>query len=127
MTKTGLQLLPPSDPDYIGSPDTTFGGSRNGLSALNWWTYISTYNYESQVDKVVRNLELAAYTYAELQKFPQDIWLAYTPLTLSIRFKKPNDEITHKYRLAVETMLEKGEVRSYIHLYVMGHVTKQIE
>ena len=125
MTKTGLQLLPPSDPDYIGSPDTTFGGSRNGLSALNWWTYISTYNYESQVDKVVRNLELAAYTHAELQKFPQDIWLAYTPLTLSIRFKKPNDEITHKYTLAVETMRVKDEVRSYIHLYVMGHVTQQ--
>jgi len=31
MTKTGLQLLPPSDPAYIGCPDTTFAGSRNGL------------------------------------------------------------------------------------------------
>ena len=124
MTKTGLQLLPPSDPDYIGSPDTTFAGSRNGLSALNWWTYISTYNYDSQVKKVVDGLELAAYTYAELQKFPQDIWLAYTPLTLSIRFKKPNDEITYKYTLAVETMWENNVQRSYIHLYIMGHVTK---
>ena len=126
MTKTGLQLLPPSDPEYVGSPDTTFAGSRNGLSALNWWTYISTYNYDSQVKKVVTCLALAAYTYEELNKFPQDIWLKYSPLTLSIRFKKPNDEITHKYTLAVETILEEGEERTYIHLYIMGHVTKEV-
>ena len=126
MTKTGLQLLPPSDPGYVGSPDTTFAGSRNGLSALNWWTYISTYNYDSQVKKIVNCLELAAYTYVELKRFPQDIWLEYSPLTLSIRFKKPNDEITHKYTLAVETILEEGEERTYIHLYIMGHVTKAL-
>ena len=126
MTKTGLQLLPPSDPEYVGSPDTTFAGSRNGLSALNWWTYISTYNYDSQVKKIVNCLELAAYTYVELKRFPQDIWLEYSPLTLSIRFKKPNDEITHKYTLAVETILEEDEERTYIHLYIMGHVTKAL-
>ena len=126
MTKTGLQLLPPSDPEYVGSPDTTFAGSRNGLSALNWWTYISTYNFDAQVKKVVHCLGLAAYTYAELSKFPQDIWLKYSPLTLSIRFKKPNDEITHKYTLAVETIPEDGEERTYIHIYLMGHVTKEL-
>ena len=126
MTKTGLQLLPPSDPEYVGSPDTTFAGSRNGLSALNWWTYISTYNYDAQVKKVVTCLALAAYTHRELEKFQQDIWLKYSPLTLSIRFKKPNDEITHKYTLAVETIPEDGEEHTYIHLYVMGHVTKEL-
>ena len=126
MTKTRYQLLPPSDPEYVGSPDTTFAGSRNGLSALNWWTYISTYNFDAQVRKVVHCLGLAAYTYAELSKFPQDIWLKYSPLTLSIRFKKPNDEITHKYTLAVETIPENGEERTYIHIYLMGHVTKEL-
>ena len=126
MTKTGLQLLPPSDPEYIGSPDTTFGGSRNGLSALNWWTYISTYNYDSQVNKVVNCLKLAAYTYEQLKKCPQDIWLEYSPLTLSVRFRKPNDEITYKYSLAVETIKEEGENRTYVHLYVMGHVTQEV-
>ena len=131
MTKTGLQLLPPSDPEYVGSPDTTFAGSRNGLSALNWWTYISTYNYESQVHKVVNCLKLANYLYVELKEIDKepdkDIWLEYSELTLSIRIKKPNDEITHKYSLAVETIPhdDDGE-RTYIHIYVMGHVTKEL-
>ena len=58
MTKTGLQLLPPTTPEYIGSPDTTFAGSRNGLSALLWWTYISDYNFESQVEKVINCLSM---------------------------------------------------------------------
>ena len=126
MTKTGLRLLPPSDPEVIGSPDTTFGGSRNGLSALNWWTFISTNNYDSEVNKVVNCLRLVAYTYEELKKFPQDIWLKYSPLTLSIRFKKPNDEITYKYSLAVETITEEGKKCKYVHMYVMSHVTKEL-
>ena len=125
MTKTGLQLLPPTDPSYIGSPDTTFGGSRDGLSCLNWWTYISTYNYDSQIEKVIHCLEMVRYTYNELStKITGDIWLVYTPLTLSIRFKKPNDKITFKYTLAVENILVNGEERSYVHIYMMGHVTK---
>ena len=126
MTKTGLQLLPPSDPAYIGSPDTTFGGSRNGLSCLNWWTYISTYNYDSQVEKVIYCLEMVAYTYKELSTkiTGRDIWLANTPLTLSIRFKKPNDKITHKYTLAVEKLRVNGKERTYVHMYMMNHVTK---
>ena len=126
MTKTGLRLLPPSDPEVIGSPDTTFGGSRNGLSALNWWTYISTNNYDSEVNKVVNCLRLVAHTYEELKKFPQDIWLKYSPLTLSIRFKKPNNKITYKYSLAVETITEEGKKCKYVHMYVMSHVTKEL-
>jgi len=130
MTKTGLQLLPPSDPDYICSPDTTFSGSRNGLSALNWWTYISTYNFDSQVEKVLHCFSMADYAYAELQKFQQaqDIWLEYNPLTLTIRFKKPNDDITFKYTLAVESILygDNKEERTYTHICMMGHVTKEL-
>ena len=126
ITKTGLQLLPPSDPAYIGSLDTTFGGSRNGLSCLNWWTYISAYNYDLQIEKVSHCLEMVAYTYKELSTkiTGRDIWLACTKLILSIRFKKPNGKITHKYTLAVEKMRVNGEERTYVHIYMMNHVTK---
>ena len=72
MTKTGLQLLPPTTLEYIGSPDTTFAGSRNGLSSLIWWTHISDHNYESQVEKVLTCLNLVKYAYNELQKVQTD-------------------------------------------------------
>ena len=129
MTKTGLQLLPPTTPDYIGSPDTTFAGSRNGLSGIIWWTYISQYNYESQVEKMVYCLSLVKYTYEELQKVQsdigKDIWITYTPLTLTLQFMKPNDDIVHKYTLSVEKFYYGDELRSFVHLYVMGATKKE--
>ena len=88
MTKTGLQLLPPSHPDVIGSPDTTFGGSRSGLSALVWLTFISTHTYEQQLESVLNCVKLAEYTEVKLKEVEKeigrDIWIAHTPLALSV-------------------------------------------
>ena len=129
MTKTGLQLLPPSRPDVIGSPDTTFAGSRNGLSALVWWTYISTHPYEQQMESVLSCLKLAEYTEAGLKKVEQkigkDIWIVRSPLALSIHFKRPNDAIVYKYTLASANAYDGNELRHYTHVYVMKGVTKE--
>ena len=129
MTKTGLQLLPPSRPDVIGSPDTTFAGSRNGLSALVWWTYISTHSYEQQMESVLSCLKLAKYTEAGLKKVEQkigkDIWIARSPLALSVYFKKPNDAIVYRFTLASEDAYYGSELRHYTHVYVMKGVTKE--
>ena len=104
MTKTGLQLLPPTTPEYIGSTDITFAGSRNGLSSLIWWTHISDHNYESQVEKVLTCLNLVKYAYNELQKgqtdIGKDIWISYTPLTLTLQMMQPSDDLVHKYSLS---------------------------
>ena len=128
MTKTGLQLLPPTTPEYIGSPDTTFAGSRNGLSALLWWTHLSDYSYESQVEKVVYCLDLIKYAYDELHKVQtdigMDIWITYTPVALTLQFMQPSDEIVHKYTLSVEKFYYGDEIRSFIHMYAMGHTKK---
>ena len=34
MTKIKYQLTPPDDPEYLGSPDSTFAGSRNGFTPV---------------------------------------------------------------------------------------------
>ena len=135
MTKTGLQLLPPSLPGYIGSPDTTFAGSRNGLSTLIWWTYISTHDYEAQVKKLIHCLELTIYAKDQLTKVEEDrgrcedLWISHSPLSLSVRFKKPNDDIVYKYTLANETLtLDTKDgltTRTYTHIYLMGSTTKE--
>ncbi len=137
MTKTGLQLLPPTgeEVEYIGSLDTTFAGSRNGLSSLVLWTYISTHNYDVQVDKVLRCLELSVYTEAQLKEVeaerkrkgwaPHELWVVRSSLAMSVRFRKPNDNIVYKYSLANETFTYQGEPRTYTHVYVMGFTTKE--
>ena len=129
MTKTGLQLLPPSRPDVIGSPDTTFAGSRSGLSALVWWTFVGTHTYEQQLESVIDCLKLAEYTEAELKKVEKeigrDIWIARTQLALSLRFRKPNDAIVYKYTLASEEFYFGNELRHYTHIYLMKGATKE--
>ncbi|MDN3680871.1 hypothetical protein QWZ04_11120 [Vibrio tapetis subsp. quintayensis] len=41
MTKQKFMVSPPDNPEYIGSPDTTFSGSRNGLSPIVLWEYFA--------------------------------------------------------------------------------------
>jgi len=95
-----------------------------------WWTYISEHNYDSQVKAVVKSLFVADYARKKLEELQKtlniDIWLSYTPLILSIRFRKPKDEIVHKYTLAVETLNYNGKPRTYIHAYMMRHVTTKL-
>ena len=132
MTKTGLQLLPPSQPGYIGSPDTTFAGSRNACSALVLWTYISTHNYLKSVEKTVRCLELTVWLKDRLDELAtelgEDLWVEKTDWALTVRIKKPRDDIVFKYTLAQETVSLKGDpppIRTYIHIYVMGGTTRE--
>ena len=132
MTKTGLQLLPPSQPGYIGSPDTTFAGSRNGCSAVVLWTYISTHSYEKSVEKLTHCQELAEWFTNQMialaAEIGKDLWVSRSKLSLAIRFKKPRDDIVFKYTLANETISLEGDpapTRTYTHVYVMGFTTKE--
>lgn len=135
MTKTKYQLLPPDDPMYIGSPDTTFSGSRNGLAAIILWDYLAKNSYEANIRKAIRTEELAQYTVKSLKKLEdrikEDLWVNRTPFSLTIRFKRPNPDIIFKYSLSCESLFvinETGysEERNYAHMYTMTHVTEEL-
>ncbi len=127
MTKTKYQLRPPDDPEYIGSQDTTFAGSRNGFSAILFWDYLAKNSYEAQVNKVLYTENIATYAYLQLKtlekKLGEDLWVRHTPLSLTIRFKRANDRIVFKYSLSSETLYVKGHKREYSHIFIMAHVT----
>ncbi|WP_199337208.1 pyridoxal-dependent decarboxylase [Nostoc sp. FACHB-152] len=127
MTKTKYQLRPPDDPEYIGSQDTTFAGSRNGFSAMLLWDYLAKNSYEAQVNKVLYTENIANYAYLQLkaleEKLGEDLWVQHTPLSLTIRFKRANDDIVFKYSLSSETLYVKGQKRQYSHIFLMAHVT----
>jgi histidine decarboxylase len=130
MTKVKYQLLPPDDPMYIGAPDTTFAGSRNGLAAIVLWDYAAKHSYSMQIEKVFKTENLAKYTVGKLQqlqaRLASDLWVERSPLSLTIRFKKPSDNIIYKYSLSCETLYVNGEKRSYAHIYAMEHVTYEL-
>lgn len=129
MTKTKYQLQPPDIPVYIGSPDTTFAGSRNGFSAVLLWEHLARYSQADQVDRALEALQVADYAVQELtalaNKLDRDLHVARTPLALTVRFLKPADSLVFKYSLSTETYQSDSSL-DYAHLFVMPGVNKEL-
>lgn len=130
MTRTGLQMKPPAESEYIGAADTTFAGSRNGFSAVLMWDYLARHSYDDQIDGAVRTERMAAYAHQRLLSVQaaagRDLWVARSPLSLTVRFRRPSPEIVRKYSLSYETLTVDGRRLPYAHLYAMKHVTRDL-
>lgn len=68
MTKHQFMVSPPDNPTYIGSPDTTFAGSRSGISPLILWDYFAKHSYEKQIELAMKGQKMAQYAYEKLQE-----------------------------------------------------------
>ena len=126
MTKTGLLI---SSGSMFGCPDdAVFSGSRSGIAAVIWWTHISSHDYDKQVNKVLHCLNLAKATVKKLKrlesKIGKDLWIVQAPSSLAVCFKKPNDDIAFKYSLPSKTIDYMGEMRTYVHVYIMSSITE---
>ncbi|KAJ7516298.1 hypothetical protein O6H91_22G051900 [Diphasiastrum complanatum] len=130
MTKTKYQLSPPSLPEYIGSPDTTFAGSRSGLSPIILWHQLSELSYEDQMKKAEENEAMAQYAYDKLRglekKLGKDLWVARSKLALTVRFRQARPDIVKKYSLSNEILIVGNEYRNYSHVFTMNHVTTHL-
>ncbi len=130
MTKTKYQLLPPANPMYIGSPDTTFAGSRNGLAPIVLWNFLAKHSEEKLKEMALKTEKIAQYAerrLKELEKVLQiDLWVERSPLALTVRFRKPNDQVIFSNTLSCETVFVGEEKRDYAHVYAMEHVTEEM-
>ncbi len=130
LTKTKYQLRPPDKPEYLGSPDTTFAGSRNGLSAMILWDYLAKNSYERQIAKALYTENVTDYAVQQLKKLETrlgtDLWIEHSPLSLTIRFKQANPDIIFKYSLSSESLYVNGQKRAYNHIFIMPHVTTDL-
>jgi len=136
MTKNKYLITPVATPDYLGSADTTFAGSRSGLSAMILWNLIAKEGIPGMVERAKKTMELCAYTakkFNELQKKLGNfnIWLQRAPNGgTSFIFRKPIDEIMFRYSLPIEVekTMEAGRVRkqTYVHLFVFWDRDKEM-
>ncbi|MGW4980292.1 pyridoxal-dependent decarboxylase [Streptomyces mirabilis] len=132
MTKVKYQVRPPTSPDYIGSPDTTFAGSRNGFSPLLLWDYLSRNPYPAQINMIKNAQQLAQYLKEQLETLetPQHpMWVARTPGALTVRFRRPADKIVSKWSLSPQSLYmipgDRSTQRDYVHAFVMAGTTKE--
>jgi histidine decarboxylase len=130
MSKKKYQLQPVDNPAYIGSSDTTFSGSRNGLSALILWDFIAKNSVENLVNRILADLNRANQFVESLKKLQArigtDIWIEHSPGSLTVRFKQANPDIVFKYSLSGEDLYVNGQVRSYSHVYMMPAATDEM-
>jgi histidine decarboxylase len=136
MTKRKYQIAPPDDPEYIGSPDTTFAGSRNAISPAVLWCYYANTSDEIEIEKALKVEETAKYAERKLKELEQNhqnsgyqLWVHRTPLSLAIIFRDPeNRDIISKYSLSQMKLKIDGEQepRKYAHIFIMPSVTKEL-
>ncbi|MEE1821872.1 histidine decarboxylase [Streptomyces sp. BE20] len=132
MTKVKYQISPPSQPDYIGAPDTTFAGSRNGFSPLVLWDHLSRHSYRDQVDRIRSAQELAGYLESRLLELERRtgvaLWPARTPGAVTVRFRRPGPELVAKWSLSSQDVLtvpgDETARRSYVHVFLMPSVDR---
>jgi len=141
MTRAAYQLTPPdAAASFLGTPDTTLGGSRSAFSPMILWDYFSRMSYEDNMHKALQTEEVAAYLESELFKFEADLkkrfgeevdlWIARSKLSLTVRFRLTNETLNYKWsldtdRLWVPISADEQQQRSYSHIFVMHSVDKQ--
>ncbi len=132
MTKVKYQVSPPSQPEYTGSPDTTFAGSRNGFSPLILWDHLARHSHQDQVDRIRRSQELAAYLERQLRVLEREkgieLWPARTPGAITVRFRKPSPGLVEKWSLSSQDVLttpgDERTRRGYVHVFLMSSVDR---
>lgn len=136
MTKRKYQIAPPDDPEYLGSPDTTFAGSRNAIAPAVLWCYYANTSDQEEIDKAIQVEQTAKYAEQKLKELDQefqqqgyDLWVERTSLAISIRFRDPdNKDLIFKYSLSQMKlkMDNEKEARKYVHIFIMQGVTTNI-
>ncbi|WP_409524136.1 hypothetical protein [Nitrincola sp. MINF-07-Sa-05] len=136
MTRHKYMVAPPDNPEYVGSPDTTFAGSRNGFSALILWDFIARTPYDTQITLAMHGQRMARYAHEQLLDVQEkikathagyDIRVQHTPLAVSLIFQKPNAEIINRYSLCSETVKNAdGTNWEYVHFFCMWDVGEEL-
>ncbi|WP_274425340.1 pyridoxal-dependent decarboxylase [Chelativorans sp. YIM 93263] len=121
MSKEKFRLRPPSRPDYIGSPDSTFAGSRNGLSPLILWYALNTAPADVQAHAAARCARLADYAHQRLETVVERIpgfWVERSRRSLAVRFTRPRPRVFSRFGLSGEG--------TGAHIFTMPHVTRAV-
>lgn len=141
LTRTRYQLMPPDEAQsFLGTPDTTLGGSRSAVSPMILWDYISRMSYDDNIRKAVQTEAVTAHLESQLRELEAelqarfgadvDLWIARSKLSLTVRFRLLNETLNYRWsldtdRLWVPVSDKERQMRSYSHVFVMHSVDRR--
>jgi len=85
---------------------------------------------KKEINKVIEVENVVKYAEDKLKELDRTVyngklWVERTPLAITLRFHKPNDDIIFKYSLSEMNLTIDGKHRKYVHMFVMQNVTKE--
>lgn len=130
LTRGKFRMQPPVHPKYIGSPDSTFSGSRNGLACVHTWHYFATKNTVDHWREVNDLQTVIDYAYSELKKLEAHLRIGNKPFAVSkpnffapmICFTQPSQKIIDQFSLASE----ETSYGTQSHIIILKQVTKTL-
>ena len=112
---------------YNESYDTTVALSRNAHSALLLWSFIAKNSYDVQVSSILECVRVVEYAVERFRKLQQtlnkDLFNMHSSPSLSIVFRRPNDDIVEKYTLSCSSLFIDCKEKVIAQIYVVPHVT----
>ena len=111
----------PYNVPYLDGSMPMINCSRSALTPLKFWWIIKHTGIEGFSEQANGMLERAAWLKAELDKIGWPAWLE--PMSNTVYFKRPPEDITYKYNLAADQDERLGGDLS--HIVVMQHVTTE--
>lgn len=130
VTRGKYRLQPPVHPKYIGSPDSTFSGSRNGLACVHTWHYLATKTTAIHWQEVHDLQMMVDYAYNELKKLEGHLHIGDKPFAVfrpnffapMICFTQPAQKIIDQFSLASEETCYGTQS----HIIILKQVTKTL-
>lgn len=101
--------------EFLGVPDTTISGSRNGHSVLFFWYSIRMFGLAGFRKMVERCIETKEYALERLKEISWDAWAE--KYSVVVVLKRPSEHIAKKWQLAIQ-----GDIA---HIVLMPHVSKE--
>ena len=106
---------------YLNGDMPMINCSRSAIAPLKFWWIIHRVGIDGFTEQANGMLERATWLKEELDKLGWQAWLE--PMSNTVYFKRPSEEITTKYMLAPDYDERLGGDLS--HIVVMQHVTKE--
>ncbi|MDX1929844.1 MAG: pyridoxal-dependent decarboxylase [Pirellulaceae bacterium] len=115
------------NPEYIQHVPGTITCSRDAVKPAEFYYFTTPTARDQQVKDAEIMLTNSSYLLEQLNNhLPQLAAKRANPLSNTIYFKRPSDNLVEKYSLATMNLTHEPEPADYAHVVVMPHVTRDV-